>query len=566
MAVLTVLLALSVQGGAGIVEVRKIWDQAPHNAFTDLVRWKGRWYCVFREGKGHVSPDGALRVLSSADGSAWESAALLTSADSDLRDAKIVEAPDGRLMLGGAGALHPGGPAKHQSLVWFSSDGSTWDGPHKVADPNFWLWRVTWHKGVAYGIGYETTGQKYIRLYSSRDGRTFETLAQKLFDEGYPNETSIVFLPDESALCLLRRDAGKTTALLGTSKPPYTDWTWKDVGFRIGGPHMLRLPDGRIVAAARLPKGGVRTSLLWVDPDRGTLTEFLKLPSGGDTSYAGLVFHDGLLWVSYYSTHEGKTSIYLAKVKLPVQGRDAFLAGEVEGRPVEYRHGDVVLEGYLASLKDQKGKRPGVVVVHEWKGHNEYVRKRAEQLARLGYVAFALDMYGKGVQARDHAEAAKMAGVFRENRALMRERAKAGLDVLRRQEVCEATRVAAMGYCFGGTTALELARCGEDIRGVASFHGNLSNPKPEDSRHIKGKVIVFHGADDPFIPKDQVEGFQDEMRKAKVDWQFVSFGGAVHSFTVPEAGGDPSKGAAYDEKADRRSWEMLQLFLTDVFK
>jgi hypothetical protein len=142
-----------------------------------------------------------------------------------------------------------------------------------------------------------------------------------LFDDGQPNETSLLFLPDQSCLCLLRRDGQPGTGKLGAAKPPYTNWTWKDLGLRIGGPHMIRLPDGRIVAAGRLYDGAVRTSLLWLDPSAGKLTEFLKLPSGGDTSYPGLVWHDGLLWVSYYSSHEGKTCIYLAKVRLPAKGK-----------------------------------------------------------------------------------------------------------------------------------------------------------------------------------------------------------------------------------------------------
>lgn len=306
---------------AELIEVQKIWDRAPHNAFTDLIRFNDRWFCVFREGKGHVSPDGALRVIASADGKTWTSAALMTSTTGDLRDAKITVTPDHRLMLSGAAALHPPSEVKHQSLVWFSSDGEKWSEPFKVGDPNFWLWRVTWHKGTAYGIGYGTAGKKLIRLYTSRDGVKFDTLVDNLNDKGYPNETSMIFLPDDTCVCLLRRDADSATAQLGIAQPPYKEWTWKDLGVRIGGPHILRLPDGRIVAAVRLYDGGVRTSLMWLDPEAGTLTEFLKLPSGGDTSYPGLVWHDGLLWVSYYSSHEGKTSVYLAKVKLPPSGR-----------------------------------------------------------------------------------------------------------------------------------------------------------------------------------------------------------------------------------------------------
>ena len=300
-----------------VVEVRKIWDQAPHNAFTDLLRFQGQWFCVFREGKGHVSPDGALRVIMSADGRKWESAARITSPTSDLRDAKLTVTPDGRLMLSGAEALHNRVEKSHQSLAWFSADGRTWGPRQEIGDPNFWLWRTTWHKGTAYAIGYGCgRDNQSIRLYTSTDGRQFRTLVKNLFDVGYPNETSLAFLDDDTCYCLLRRDGRPNTALVGTSKPPYTEWQWKDLGKPIGGPHMIRLPDGRFVAAVRLYDGGARTSLCWLDPQAGTLREFLKLPSKGDTSYAGLVWHEGLLWVSYYSSHEARTSIYLAKVKV----------------------------------------------------------------------------------------------------------------------------------------------------------------------------------------------------------------------------------------------------------
>ena len=300
-----------------LVEVRKIWEAAPHNAFTDLIRHRGEWFCVFREGRAHVSPDGALRIIVSKDGVNWTSAALLTSTNGDLRDAKITVTPEGELMLSGAIALPQPSPIKHQSLAWFSRDGRKWSAPVVIGDPNQWLWRTTWHRGRAYSVGYDTIGEKFIRLYISGDGQHFSTLVPRLNDDGQPNETSIVFERDDTALCLLRRDGEKNaTGKLGVSRPPYTSWEWKDVGTKIGGPHMLRLPDGRLVAAVRLYDGGVRTSLGWIDPSTGKFAEFLKLPSGGDTSYAGLVWHRGLLWVSYYSSHEGKTSIYLATVRL----------------------------------------------------------------------------------------------------------------------------------------------------------------------------------------------------------------------------------------------------------
>ncbi len=302
--------------GATLVDYRRIWDAAPHNAFTNLRHHDGQWYCVFREGQGHVSPDGALRVLGSADGEKWESLAKVTSDTADLRDAQITVMPDGRLMLSGAGALHNPVPVKHQSVAYYSEDGRTWSPPTEIGDPNVWLWRITWHKGTAYGIGYSTSGDdRFIRLYKSTDGAHFETLVERLRDTEYSNESALVFLEDDTCYCLLRRDQNGVSGLLGRAEPPYTEWTWKDLGVRIGGPNMIRLPDGRFVAAVRLYDGEVRTGLCWVDTEAGTLTEFLSLPSGGDTSYPGLVWHEDLLWISYYASHEGKTSIYLAKVR-----------------------------------------------------------------------------------------------------------------------------------------------------------------------------------------------------------------------------------------------------------
>lgn len=304
---------------AQLVDVQKIWDQAPHNAFTDLVRHQGKWFCVFREGKAHVSPDGALRVITSADGKEWKSAALIESETADLRDAKITVTPQGKLMLSGAAALHDRSQHTHQSLAWFSDDGRQWSQPTKIGDPDYWLWRATWQDGKAYSVGYGTRKEtRGIRLYRSDDGRDYDVLVKDLFAEGYPNETCLVFHKD-TCYCLLRRDGKPNTALLGVAQPPYTKWEWKDLGRRIGGPNMIRLPDGRWVAAVRLYDGGARTSLCWLDPQAGKLAEFLKLPSGGDTSYAGLVWHDDLLWVSYYSSHQGKTSIYLARVRLAAE-------------------------------------------------------------------------------------------------------------------------------------------------------------------------------------------------------------------------------------------------------
>jgi dienelactone hydrolase len=233
---------------------------------------------------------------------------------------------------------------------------------------------------------------------------------------------------------------------------------------------------------------------------------------------------------------------------------------------VEYRHDDTVLEGYLAYDDQVQGTRPGVIVVHEWYGLNDYAKARTEQLANLGYIAFAIDMYGKGVRAKSMEEAAKLAGIYRSDRRLMRARAAAGLATLRQQPMADTRRIAAIGYCFGGCTALEMARSGAELSGVVSFHGNLDTPNPGDAKNIKAKVLVLHGADDPVVTPELVHAFQDEMRKAAVDWQMVVYGGAVHSFTNPASGSDPARGLAYNEKADKRSRAAMKLFFDEIFK
>ena len=302
--------------GLELVEVRKIWDQAPHNAFTSLIRHDGRWFCAFREGQAHVSPDGALRVITSEDGREWRSAALISRDDADLRDPKLTVTPDGLLMIVSAAAMHPPTEVRHRSMVWSSKDGREWTEGREVADPDFWLWGVAWHQESLYGIAYQTVEPRITRLYRSDDGRRFEAIVPTLADAGSPNEAALVFLPDETALALQRRESDPGTAALGRSRPPYTDWTWTDLDRRIGGPALIRLPGGRLLAAVRLYDGRARTALCWLDPEAGRLEEALTLPSGGDTSYAGLAWHDGLLWVSYYSSHEGKANVYLAEVRV----------------------------------------------------------------------------------------------------------------------------------------------------------------------------------------------------------------------------------------------------------
>ena len=238
----------------------------------------------------------------------------------------------------------------------------------------------------------------------------------------------------------------------------------------------------------------------------------------------------------------------------------------IKTQAIEYKQGDTVLEGFLAYDDSQTGTRPGVLVVHEWWGLNDYAKHRAEMLAELGYVAFCVDMFGKGVVAKTPEEAGAQAGKLRADRPLVRARAQAGLDIFKQQLNVDAEKIAVIGYCFGGMVALELARSGADVDGVVSFHGSLNTPNTEDAKNIKAKILVLHGADDPNVKPDEVAAFEQEMREGAVEWQLFKYGGAVHAFTNPAAGNDPSRGAAYNEKADKRSWEAMKNFFVEIFK
>jgi dienelactone hydrolase len=240
-------------------------------------------------------------------------------------------------------------------------------------------------------------------------------------------------------------------------------------------------------------------------------------------------------------------------------------AAAIKHEPLTYQHAGKTFKGDLVYDDAIAEKRPGVLVVHEWKGLVPLTRQQAEAVAKLGYVALAADMYGEGRMAKDNQEAGQWATALRQDLPLMRARATAALEALKKHPRVDGERLAAMGYCFGGGVALELARSGAPLRGTVSFHGNLDTPNPADARNIKGQVLVLHGADDPAVPAEQVAAFQAEMRNAKVDWQMNSYGGAVHSFTNPQSGNDPSKGVAYNEKADKRSWEALTSFLKRIF-
>ncbi len=303
----------------GIVSVRKIWDQAPHSAFTDLVRFKDKWFCTFREGAAHVGGDGKLRVLVSPDGEEWTSAALLAETGIDLRDPKLSITPDGRLMIVAGGSVYEGRRlVGRQPRVAFSADGATWTPTQRVLSEGDWLWRVTWYAGQAYGTSYRMVNGKRaddskLTLYSSPDGVRYQQITD-LDVPGQPNETTLRFLPDGTMVALVRREAGNQHGWIGVSRKPYTQWKWHETKHRLGGPEFIVLPNGSMWAAGRSHVDGVKTVLAQMGPE--TYEPVLTVPSGGDCSYPGLAWHDGLLWMSYYSSHEGKSSIYLARIRV----------------------------------------------------------------------------------------------------------------------------------------------------------------------------------------------------------------------------------------------------------
>lgn len=240
---------------------------------------------------------------------------------------------------------------------------------------------------------------------------------------------------------------------------------------------------------------------------------------------------------------------------------------KVIAKTVEYKEKDALLEGYVAYDDSKAGKLPGVLVVHEWMGLEDYAKDRTRQLAGLGYVAFAADIYGKGVRPADPKQAGELAGKFKGDRPLMRARILAALEELKKNPKVDTKRIAVMGYCFGGTVALELARAGADIKGAISFHGGLSAPAPASAETLKAKIVVFHGAEDPAVPEAEVKAFEEEMRKARADWVLTKYANAVHAFTNPSLVGDKArKGQAeYNQDADRRSWASMQNFFREWF-
>lgn len=308
--------------------VRRIWNHAAHNALTDLIRFQGLWYCAFRESTKHVyGSEGCIRLIKSADASAWESAAFIQEEGIDLRDPKLSITPDGRLMLliGGTTYGPDGRYITRQPRVSFSRDGSHWTPLQKILEPHEWLWRVTWHQGKAYGASYRFSnpGRKFeewlIKLFVSENGVDYQEITQWEIP-GLPNEATVRFLPDGEMTALVRRENIRSNkSWIGSSAPPYTDWQWQETKWHFGGPNFLILPDATRWAGGRIllvnPYGFYEKTVLakMTDVD---LFPMLILPSGGDCSYPGMVYEENHLWISYYSSHEENTAIYLAKIHL----------------------------------------------------------------------------------------------------------------------------------------------------------------------------------------------------------------------------------------------------------
>ena len=257
---------------------------------------------------------------------------------------------------------------------------------------------------------------------------------------------------------------------------------------------------------------------------------------------------------------------YIVGAMLGTLALAAAAGAAIRTQEVQYSQGATKLQGLVVWDDANTGKRPGIVVFPEWWGLTEFPKHRAQMLAQLGYVAFVADLYGNGQATQDPKEAGALAGALKKDRATLRARATAALDELKKQPTVDGEQVAAIGFCFGGTTAIELARSGAPLVGLVAFHAGLDSPTPADGKNIKGRVLVLQGADDKFITPQDYAAFENEMRENHVDWQINFYGGAVHAFTNPEADKHGIPGIAYNANADHRSWQAMQLFFNDLFK
>ncbi len=261
--------------------------------------------------------------------------------------------------------------------------------------------------------------------------------------------------------------------------------------------------------------------------------------------------------------------IFIIMALISVTAGTAAAEPKIVGKVVKYNAQGVVMKGYLAYDEKIKGKRPGVLVVHEWWGLNDYARKRARMLAELGYTSLAVDMYGDGKVAAHPSDAGRFSSETMKNFDMAKARFLAAMDTLKKQPTVDPSRIAAIGYCFGGGVVLNMARQGVDLRGVASFHGSLTAVKPAEPGAVKAKILVLHGADDKFVKAEQIENFKEEMKAAGADFRFISYPGAIHSFTNPDAdelGRKFNIPIGYNREADRRSWEELKTFMKKIFE
>lgn len=236
----------------------------------------------------------------------------------------------------------------------------------------------------------------------------------------------------------------------------------------------------------------------------------------------------------------------------------------IQTKQIEYRDGDTLLEAYLAYDDSGSDQRPGVLIAHAWGGRGEHEESRAESLAELGYVGFALDLYGKGIKGSDPKQNQALMQPFLDDREMLQRRMQLALTIIRKQKEVDSERVAAMGFCFGGLCVLDLARTGADILGAASFHGLFSAPGNTGDKQVSAKVLVMHGWDDPMATPEQVLSLADELTAMDADWQIHAYGNTMHAFTNPAAD-NVDMGTVYNEDADRRSWQSLQLFLAEIF-
>ncbi len=294
--------------------VNRAWKAGKHNAFTDLCYFRQRYYLVFRQASSHHSKDGVLRIMNSVQGKKWRTVAVLQNSVADLRDGKLTVTPDGKLQLLAAAAFHDKTQQAYQSYLWHSTDGKTWPEPQAVGEAEYWVWRLSWLRDQAYAVAYKCGSDRHIRLYQQKASAQFEVIAPRIYAEGYANEAALLFDNKDTAWCLLRKDPDH--GQLGHSLPPYTHWQWLDIGCRIGGPQAIFTADGKMLAVVRLYNETVRTSLVTLDQSTGELTEIMALPSGGDTSYAGMVLQQNKLLISYYSSHQGRSSIYTALLRI----------------------------------------------------------------------------------------------------------------------------------------------------------------------------------------------------------------------------------------------------------